>query len=115
MGQDLAKKAVPTFTKAWDRERAALKRRDLLTQIPEAAKLALLVQLQPDVHLEPGQPIQLHVTPDGPVVERDLAPVGTVIEAPAQLRAVIDAGATYIQAEVLSVHPEAEVAEIVLK
>lgn len=116
MGQDLAKKAVPTFIKAWDRERAALKAGDLLTQTPDAPKPAFLMDLDPDLaSLAPGQLVQLNCSGATPVVERDLVPIGKVIDPPTQIADLIAAGTRYLSAEIVSVHAEAGVAEVVLK
>lgn len=115
MGQDLAKKAVPTFVKAWDRERAALKRRDLLTQIPDPPKLALLVQLDVDVRLERGQLVTLHREGEVIIVQHDLAQIGSVVDAPQQLDVEMQADGLCLQAEILELHSEAGVAEVKLK
>ena len=54
MGQDLARKATPTFKKAWDRERRKLKEGDLLTLFPEAPRPVLHAELYDDASIAEG-------------------------------------------------------------
>lgn len=115
MGQDLAKKAAPAFRKGWDRELAALKTPDLLSQKMEPPKLILQVQLQNDTAVVEGQAVQLNCQATPPRLVCDLVTVGSVIDPPAQLGAAIVAGGMYLQAEVTAFHVEAGIAEVVLK
>lgn len=114
MGQDLAKKAAPTFDKAWDRERLELKTRDLFTQIPEAPRLVLIVQNDADVRLEPGNPVVLALEGGEVGVQHDLFRFGHVVDPPKDLVSQL-AAIPCVAAEVVGVHAEAGIVEVILQ
>lgn len=112
MGQDLAKKAVPTFKKAWDRERIAMVMGDLFSFALRQPTRVMQTELCEGVTLQVGQTLQLKADADGWWLARDGQRVATLADVPHALAQRSQAGESSFPVVVTDVHCEAGIAEV---